>query len=113
MSRYHRLSIAQKRTEGLTRVREPAVTCPSCDTQVMPCDLLAHMAERCPGRRDPGPGSKWVNHREALAMGVPRATLSFWTHSKQVRFLGERQDRRYLMRDLALKVAQRRGFRRR
>lgn len=110
---YRRMPIAQKRMEALARAREPSVTCPTCDTQVMSADLLTHLDERCPGRRDPGPGAKWVGFREALALGVPRATLSFWANSGQVRFLGERQDRRYLHRDLALKIAQRRGFRRR
>jgi hypothetical protein len=112
-SRYQRLPIAQKRTEDLARIREPAVSCPTCDTQVMPADLLSHMAERCDGPREPGPGARWIPFREAIAMGVPRATLSKWTKNGQVRFLGERQDRKYLYRDLAVKIAQRRGFRRR
>jgi hypothetical protein len=79
----------------------------------MPVDLLPHLAERCPGRRAPGPGSRWASQQEALALGVPRATLSFWAKNEQVRFIGERQDRKYLYRDLALKIAQRNGFRRR
>lgn len=112
MSRYHRLPIAQKRAENIARVREPAVTCPICDTQVMPADLLGHMAERCQGPRDPGPGAKWVSWREARAL-VPKQTLLRWVDRGFVRFTGERQDRRYLYRDLAVKVAQRRGFRRR
>jgi hypothetical protein len=57
MSDYHKLPIAQKRAEALARAREPAVTCPDCDTQVMPADLLAHLRDRCPGQRDPGPGA--------------------------------------------------------
>lgn len=109
---YQRLPITQKRAADLARVRESAVTCPSCDTHVMPSDLIAHL-ERCPGPREPGPGAKWIDHRAALALGVPRATLSFWTSTKQVRYVGGKQDRRYLMRDLAMKIAQRRGFRRR
>lgn len=113
MSRYHRLSIGEKQAEALGRIREPPVRCPHCDAQVMPADLLGHVEQRCPGPRDPGPGAKWIEHREALAMGVPRATLSFWANSRQVRFVGERQGRKYLYRDLALKIAQRRGFRRR
>jgi hypothetical protein len=112
-SSYQRLSIAEKRSLDLSRVREPAVSCPTCDMQVMPADLLAHLEQRCPGPRDPGPSARWINHREAMALGVPRQTLSFWAKSGQVRFFGGRQDRKYLYRDLALKVAQRRGFRRR
>lgn len=112
-SRYHLMSAAEKRAGSLATVREPAVTCPSCDTQLMPTDLLAHLEQRCAGPREPGPGAKWVTGREACALGVPQQTLSFWARSGEVRFVGERMDRKYLHRDLALKIAQRRGFRRR
>lgn len=110
---YHRMPIAQKRAEAIARIREPSVTCPQCDTHVMPDDLLAHLKDRCPGPREPGPGARWISHREVIAMGVSRSTLSFWTASGQVRFSGDRQDRKYLHRDLALKIAQRWRFRRR
>lgn len=113
VSTYQKLSIHEKRAHDLRAVREAAVTCPSCDTQVMPTDLLAHMAERCAGPREPGPSARWIAHREVLAMGVPRGTLSFWTSRGFVRFAGERQDRKYLYRDLAVRIAQRNGFRRR
>lgn len=112
LSRYHRMSAVQKRTEALSAAREPAVACPSCDTQVMPTDLLAH-GERCTGPRAPVPGSKWVTWREARALGVLPGTLSKWIERGHVRFLGERQDRRYLLRDLALRISVSRGFRRR
>jgi len=112
-SPYNKLPIAEKRAVDLARVREPAVTCPSCDTQVMPVDLLAHLESRCPGPRAPGPGAKWVTWREALAMGVPRVTLHRWVENGFVRFAGEKQDRKYLLRDLAIKLAQRMGLHRR
>lgn len=110
---YHKLPIAEKRMEALARAREPAVSCPTCDMQVMPVDLLAHMDQRCPGPREPGPGAKWISWREALALGVGRQSLTRWVQAGMVRFVGGRLDRRYLHRDLALKVAQQRGFRRR
>lgn len=113
MARYHQLSIAEKRAENLARVREPAVTCPDCDMQVMPVDLLAHLEQRCQGRREPGPGAKWLTFREVMALGVPRATLAKWTRAGYVRFVGEVQDRKYLLRDLAIKVTQLRVSRRR
>lgn len=114
MSRYHQLSIAEKQAEALGRVREQPVACPRhCGVQVMPADLLAHIEQRCTGPREPGPGAKWITHREALELGVPRATLSFWARRKHVRFVGERQDRKYLYRDLALKLAERKASRRR
>lgn len=113
MSDYHKLSIAEKRAQALATVREPAVTCPNCDVQVMPADLLAHLEQRCAGPRAPGPSSKWLTWREALALGVNRQTLSRWARSGLVRFMGERQDRKYLMRDLSLRIAQRGWFRRR
>ena len=110
---YHQLSIKEKRERDLASVREHSVACPTCDTQVMPADLIAHVEQRCTGPRQPGPGSKWITHSEAVAMGVPKQTLSWWARNNQVRFVGERQDRKYLHRDLVLKIAQRRGFRRR
>lgn len=112
MSSYHRLPIAQKRVEALARVREPAVTCPSCDTQVMPTDLLSHMEQRCSGPREPGPGAKWVSWQEARSI-VPERTLVRWIERGFVHVRGERGDRQYLHRDLATRVSQLRGFRRR
>lgn len=114
MSRYHSLSIAEKRAESISRVREAAVACPICDTQVMPADLLTHIDQRCQGLRDPGPGAKWIVWREAMAVsGVTPMRLSRWVRNGHVRFVGGRQDRKYLYRDLAVKVAQLRAFRRR
>lgn len=111
-SRYHLMSAAEKRAASLS-VREPAVTCPDCDTQVMPADLLAHLEHRCPGPREPGPSSKWVTWREALALGVPKMTLSDWVRRGRVRMRGERGDRRYLLRDLSLRIVHWRSGRRR
>lgn len=120
MSRYHSLPIAQKRAEAIARVREPAVTCPSCDTQVMPVDLLAHIEQRCPGPRAPGPSAKWVGWREAVAiirrsiagMSEPAAMmrLSRWSHPDRnqvvrVRARGTRGDRTYLHSDLVKHLA--------
>ena len=112
MARYHQLSIAEKRTEALARVREPAVQCPGCDTQVMPADLLNHLEQRCPGPREPGPGSKWISWQEARSL-VPKPTLVRWIKGGRVRFKGSRGDRQYLYRDLAKNLAQRSLNRRR
>lgn len=113
MSRYHSLPIAQKRAESLARVREPAVSCPICDTQVMPVDLIAHVEERCSGPREPGKGSKWLTWREALDLGVSRMMLSRWARSGKVRARGLRGDRQYLARDLQVLLAYQRANRRR
>lgn len=114
MTTYQKLSITQKRALDLARVREASVPCPGeCGMQLMPADLLSHLEQRCTGRAEPAPSSKWIPHREVMAMGVPRVTLSRWVERGFVRVTGERQDRKYLYRDLAVKVAQRRGFRRR
>lgn len=110
---YRKLSVAEKNKLALSRARDAAVRCPDCDMQVMPVDLLAHQRERCAGVADPGPGAKWVTWREALALGVPGKTFARWVERGFVRFTGERQDRKYLLRDLALRIAQRNGFRRR
>jgi hypothetical protein len=110
---YHLLPIAEKRAQAIASVREPAVTCPICDTQVMPVDLLAHMDLRCPGPRTPGPGAKWISRAEALAMGISSQTFKRWVERGFVRSTGQRKLRKYLHRDLAVKIAQRRGFKRR
>jgi len=112
MSDYHRLSIAQKQAMALSSAREPSVACPSCGTQVMPADLLAHVGQRCAGPREAGPGAKWVNWREARAI-VPERTLVRWVERGFIRVRGDRGDRQYLYRDLAVRVSQLRGFRRR
>lgn len=58
----------------------------------------------------------WVTRPAALAMGLPRVKISRWVMRGTVRAKGERQDRRYLLRDLAAAMAQEardRGARRR
>jgi hypothetical protein len=112
VSTYQKLSIHEKRAHDLRAVREPAITCPNCDTQVMPVDLLAHMDQRCAGVREPGPSAKWVGWREARAL-VPERTLVRWVDRGFVRFRGDRGERQYLYGDLAKRVSQLRGFRRR
>jgi predicted site-specific integrase-resolvase len=42
--------------------------------------------------------------REALALGLQPHTLSRWASSGKVRVRGERQDRRYLLRDIAVRM---------
>jgi predicted DNA-binding transcriptional regulator AlpA len=53
----------------------------------------------------------YVSWRDALALGVAKGTLSRWAKTGQVRYQGELQDRTYLPRDLATKIAQQRGIR--
>lgn len=110
---YHLMSIKEKSARALGQARDASVRCPDCDMAVLPVDLLAHMQERCGGQPEIGAGAKWVSWREALAMGVPGKTFARWVERGFVRFVGERQDRKYLLRDLALRIAQRNGFRRR
>lgn len=105
-SSYHRLSAAEKHASSLASVREMPVACARCDTQLMPDDLLNHET-RCPGPRDPGPGSKWINWREATGL-VPEKTLRRWVQAKHVRFKGGRGDRLYLRRDLVKRLHLRR-----
>ncbi len=109
---YRRLSVVEKRALDLRRARDAAVRCPQCEMSIMPVDLLAHQEQRCAGRPEPGPGAKWVPWREARAV-VSERTLIRWVERGFVRFRGERGDREYLYRDLAIRVSQMRGFRRR
>lgn len=104
---YHKLSAAEKQAHALASIREQPMACPQCDTQLMPDDLLNHLERRCTGPREPGPGSKWVNWRDALAL-VPEKTLRRWVKAKHVRVKGTRGDRLYLRRDLVKRLALRR-----
>jgi hypothetical protein len=112
VSDYHKLPIAQKRAQALAGVREGAIACPSCDTQVMPADMTSHL-ERCSGPRDPGVGSKWITWQEALAMGASARSVIRWRQRGWIRTRGGRGDRQYLLRDLVKRVALRRSERRR
>lgn len=112
-NRYHGLSIQEKQAHALASVREQPVACPSCDTQVMPADMIAHLDHRCTGR-EPGPRDKWITHSQALAMGVKKQTLSDWVKARWVRTNNAgRGDRQYLERDLVKRIAFRRVIRRR
>lgn len=110
MKDYHRMSLPEKQAYARARMREPAVVCPDCETQLLPADMLGHLA-RCEGPREPHPNSAWVSWREALALGILRGTLSRWVSRGLVRHKGELQARRYLLRDLARMLALRRKFR--
>lgn len=104
---YHRLGIAAKQRHALERIREPAVVCPTCETQVMPADMPAHLAQRCTGRRDPHPAATWVTWADALRLVGVRGTLAKWVQRGMVRTKGEVHDRRYLLRDLVRMLAER------
>ena len=112
MSDYHKLSVVEKRAQALAGVREGAIACPSCDTQVMPADMPNHL-ERCSGPREPGTGSKWISWQEALALGAPAHSITRWRQRGWIRARGGRGDRQYLLRDLVKRVALRRADRRR
>lgn len=113
-SAYHLMNPAEKEAYQQVRLAEPPVPCPSdCGTTVMPSDLLAHVDGRCPGPRPPGPSSIWVDWRGALMTGVKPMTLHDWVKRGEVRSIGPRQDRKYLLRDLVSRVAVRRLGRRR
>jgi hypothetical protein len=110
--RYNRLSIAAKQALAQSRQSEPAVTCPTCETHTDPSHLLVHVAS-CPGPRDPHPHSQWISWRDAMRLGVPPMALSRWARRGEVRSRGDRQDRKYLMRDVARRMAAKRANRRR
>jgi hypothetical protein len=119
MKHYSRLSTAEKERRHLDRMREPPIRCPQCETAVQPDELLVHQAERCPGKPEPHPLSKWVTWGEARRLGVPAMSLSRWTRKGWVRVRHEAQQerkrgrgrpakRRYHLRDLVQVAAGRR-----
>jgi hypothetical protein len=110
-SAYARLTLAQKQLRHLDEQREPAVTCPRCETQTTAADLVRHLEARCPGPREPHPRSRWVSWREAISLGVAEPTMSRWIRRGLVRVRGAPQERQYLLRDLAHHLAERRARR--
>jgi hypothetical protein len=105
-ARYHLLSAADKEAEAVGRMREPPIVCPHCETKVMAADLLAHVAERCAGRPDPHPLSRWITWRQAEALGVSRVALHRWALAGRVRATWDGRRRLYLQRDVAAAAAQ-------
>ena len=102
------MSVEQKQAVAQVRLAEPPVSCPAdCGTTLHPADLQAHLEERCPGPRDPGPAAKWVRRREAQAMGIPPMTLSRLARAGKIRSRGTGMDKEYLHRDLAVGAARR------
>lgn len=111
VSRYHQLSNAQKQAAAREAMREPALSCPRCETMTSPGDLLRHVATSCPGRREPHPRCRWVSWSEAMAMGVARVTLRRWVSNRWVRRRRAEGRWEYLLRDLVWHLALRRGAR--
>ena len=109
---YRRMNVVEKQAHQRTKMREAAVVCPICEVHTTARDLLGHIATRCPGRRVPHPASAWVSWREAIALGVPRGTLSRWVKFDLVRSRGPIKEQRYLLRDLATCLAWRTLLRR-
>lgn len=105
---YARLSVAEKEIRQREDMREPAVRCPSCDTQTTSNDLVQHVEERCQGPREPHPQSRWITFADAMKLGVQRGTLSKWVRKGRVRVRAAGEQRQYLLRDLAVRLAERR-----
>jgi hypothetical protein len=99
------MSLIEKQAISRSNIREPGVTCPTCGTTTTAADLIAHVRERCPGPQEAPLHSQWVRWRDVKAMGVRSGHLSFWVSRGYVRTRGEVQDREYLLRDLAVRVA--------
>lgn len=105
---YHLLSAAEKRRFAIDRIREPDIACPHCGTRTLVKDLVAHIAERCPGQAPVHGRAAWVPWHQALALGVKRHTMSRWVRSGRVRCRGTRGRREYLLRDIVSAIAMRR-----
>ena len=100
------MSSAEKEAVVRDRAREPAISCPHCETRTTVDDLLSHIDERCPGMGPPHPRSRWVRWSDALRLGATRASMHAWVAKGLVRAKG-RRPRRYLLRDVVKMVARR------
>ncbi len=93
MADYHQLSIADKVQYAIDQQREPPMRCPACGMALQPRDMLPHVRERCAGAAPPHPRSRWLRHRDVLAMGVHRQVLKRWVESGLVRSRRRRRGR--------------------
>jgi hypothetical protein len=111
LSDYHRMSVAEK--ERHNRQHDTPARCPECYQAIMPTDEEAHV-DRCQGRPAPGPRSRWLTHREVLALGVSKAVLARGVRAGKLRTKDHGGRNRYLMRDITRYKAdrKRRGIRR-
>lgn len=108
-NRYRRLTLAEKQVRQRDQMREPSVTCPRCETQTSPADLVQHVQERCTGPREPHPQSRWIRRTEAMRM-IPEYTLQRWARRGLIRQRGQGRGRReYLLRDVTRLIALRRA----
>ena len=101
---YRRLSPAAKQAAARDRQHEPPIACPSCGVGIMPSDLAAHQAERCPLEQvlPPPVAAKWLDRTAALRL-APASRLDAYVERGLVR--RREHDDRYLERDLQLVVA--------
>lgn len=106
---YARLSVAAKQARHREQMREPAVTCPRCETQTTAADLVPHLEKRCAGPREPHPQSRWIRRTDALKW-LPKRTLHRWARQGLVRQRGQGRGRReYLLRDVTRQLALRKA----
>ena len=95
---YNNLSLREK--EAHNRPHEPPTRCPECDIAVQPEDLVSHLGNRCQGRADPHPRSRWISSGDAQAIGVSRVKLSRMVSKGEIRKKGKTRYTRYLLRDV-------------
>jgi hypothetical protein len=105
---YAKLSAAAKEAVALDRLREPAVTCPRCETQTTTADLVNHLEERCTGHREVHPASRWIRWRDAVKW-IPHPTLRRLASRGLIRRRGPAWRREYLLRDVTRQVAARKA----
>lgn len=107
MSKYHKLTVEEKEKRNRDRMREPAVTCPHCEVKMPVAELLAHVNERCEGKREPHPLSKWLTWTEVVSLGAPVANIKRWVAEGRIRTRGKpgKRAKRYLARDAVKLVA--------
>lgn len=101
---YRRLSVPEKEARNREAMREPAIVCPSCETQTTVADMPRHLAS-CPGPREPHPLSRWITWASAMRLGVSKRSLHYWTSTGLVRVEIVRGHRRYLERDVVMRIA--------
>ncbi len=108
--RYHLMNAQEKERYARGKLRRPATHCPNCEIAVQPDELLAHMAERCPGHGAVHALEVWLPWGEVISLGVTDRTLRRWAARGLVRTTETEAGRQYLQRDVIMLMARRRSW---
>lgn len=92
--------LAEHRAARCTEAHNIPMSCPECEQRVPVEDLADHIAHKCKGRPEPHPKARWVDVRQAKALGITRRALYKQATKGKIRQKGEMGHKRFLVADI-------------